>query len=365
MSIASHSRSDRRQAICTAMKRDGIAQLLLASNGFHQIDIDNAVAHLTGVRSICPAVVALDVSGHTMAYCLRQDAELFEGKVDSITAVDALGTAAITSGATVGFGSLPRRLAETLLGRFGRPSAYDEGFYAASGRKTDDEIDAARRGTQIAESGLQKLLAIARPGIRECDVATEVNLHMKALGANDSFLMLNAGPRADAVMPSSERPLEAGDLLLVELSPSVEGQFVQICRTISIGEPEPLKIEKYDLLVAAMLQGIARVKPGVRLGEVCMAIDDHLSTAGYAQYSRPPFIRRRGHGLASGSMSPGDVSVDNDTILEPGMVFVVHPNQFLPETGYMMCGEPVVVTDTGHEVMSRETARLLVAGVAA
>jgi Xaa-Pro dipeptidase len=107
-----------------------------------------------------------------------------------------------------------------------------------------------------------------------------------------------------------------------------------------------------------MRAGIAEVRPGVRLGEVCRAIDDHLSAAGYEKFSRPPFIRRRGHGLGSGSTAPGDVSVDNDTILEPGMLFMVHPNQFLPETGYMMCGEPVLVTDTGHDVLTRETAAL-------
>ena len=52
------------------------------------------------------------------------------------------------------------------------------------------------------------------------------------------------------------------------------------------------------------------------------------------------------------------MSVDNDTVLEPGMLFMVHPNQFLPETGYMMCGEPVLVTATGHEVLTRERAAL-------
>ena len=95
---------------------------------------------------------------------------------------------------------------------------------------------------------------------------------------------------------------------------------------------------------------------------VCAAIDDHLSAAGYAQFSRPPFIRRRGHGLGSGSTAPGDVSVDNDALLEPGMLFMVHPNQFLPETGYMMCGEPVVVTQDGFEILTQETAALETAG---
>ena len=34
-------------------------------------------------------------------------------------------------------------------------------------------------------------------------------------------------------------------------------------------------------------------------------------------------FRRRGHGLGSGSIFPGDVAIDNDVILEPGMLFVV------------------------------------------
>ena len=43
------------------------------------------------------------------------------------------------------------------------------------------------------------------------------------------------------------------------------------------------------------------------------------------------------------------------------MVFVVHPNQFLPETGYMMCGEPLLVTADGVEILSRGRAALLLA----
>jgi Xaa-Pro aminopeptidase len=158
-------------------------------------------------------------------------------------------------------------------------------------------------------------------------------------------------------MPSSERPLEAGDLILVELSPSVEGQFVQICRTASIGKAPSVTQEKYRLLVAAMEAGIGAVRPGIRMSVVCEAINDHLSAAGYAEFSRPPFIRRRGHGLGSGSVWPGDVAVDNQSVLEEGMLFMVHPNQFLPETGYMMCGEPVVVRAGGAEILTRRTAQ--------
>src|SRR5262249_32955782 len=100
--------------------------------------------------------------------------------------------------------------------------------------------------------------------------------------------------------------------------------------------------------------------PGATLGAACTAIDEVLSAEGYADYCKPPYIRRRGHGLGYGSMLPGDVRADNLTLLEPNMFFVVHPNQFLPETGYMTCGDPVRVTDSGVEVLSQKMAELAV-----
>lgn len=357
---------DRRQAVLDLMRRHNVDRLICCGNGHHMIDLDNAVYHLTGYRSVGPALIEFSSGGMRL---LTTPADECDAILDVMTteasAVDdlAAGASALLRGnqrtGIVGFEAMPRRLAQSLLALIsGTPKPLDTAFHAATAAKTDDEIAAARRATEIAEKGYEYLLAIARVGMRECDLAVKVNLAMRSLGADDSFLLLNCGPRQDAVMPSSERPIAAGDLLLCELSPSFRGQFTQICRTVSIGPKPSVTAEKYPLLVAAMNEGIARVKPGARLGDVCQAIDDNLSAAGYAQYSRPPFIRRRGHGLASGSTAPGDVSIDNETILEPGMLFMVHPNQFLPETGYMMCGEPVLVTATGHEVLTREQAKL-------
>jgi Xaa-Pro aminopeptidase len=69
-------------------------------------------------------------------------------------------------------------------------------------------------------------------------------------------------------------------------------------------------------------------------------------------------MRVRGHGLGITSDAPGDLTIDNEARLEDGMVFVMHPNQYLPETGYLMCGEPVVVTAAGAEALSARTAQL-------
>ena len=44
------------------------------------------------------------------------------------------------------------------------------------------------------------------------------------------------------------------------------------------------------------------------------------------------------------------------------MLFMIHPNQYLPETGYLLCGEPVLITATGAEVLTSERSSLGVAG---
>src|SRR5262245_15582242 len=114
----------------------------------------------------------------------------------------------------------------------------------------------------------------------------------------------------------------------------------------------------YELVVRSMEEGIATAMVGRSMADVCRAIDSVLEAKGYGEYCHPPHVRRRGHGLGFGSNWPGDVSLDNATILEPGMFFVIHPNQYLPETGYLLCGEPVLITDNRNEVLSKQIASL-------
>jgi len=147
-------------------------------------------------------------------------------------------------------------------------------------------------------------------------------------------------------------------VLLAEITPSYRGQLAQICRTASIGPSSAMLREKYALVVEAMHAGIRAARPGAAMAEVCRAINTVLEAQGYGEFCYPPHIKRRGHGLGFGSIRPGDVALDNETVLEPGMVFMIHPNQYLPETGYLLCGEPVVLTEHGAEPLTRNYAAL-------
>ena len=225
-----------------------------------------------------------------------------------------------------------------------RPTAADDIVFDAAAAKTDDEIANAREATRIAELGYARMLEIARPGMSEDELAVELRWYTRTLGADDNFLLLCAGSRNPAVAPSNGRIMQAGDILVAEITPSYRGQLAQICRTVTLGPASEELREKYDLLVRSMDAGILAAVPGVPMAAVCRAMNAVLEAKGYGEFCHPPHIRRRGHGLGFGSIRPGDVSLDNDTVLAEGMLFMIHPNQHLPETGYLLCGEPVLLT---------------------
>ncbi len=222
-------------------------------------------------------------------------------------------------------------------------------------RKTEFELERLRKAAAIADAGVQSLHEEARPGLKEYELAAIVEYRMRALGAEDNFGMVVAHHHNNALHPPTDRIVQKGDIIIGEITPCVGGLFVQICRTVVLGQPQPVVQEKYALLKNAMQLGMNAANTGAPASGVAAAINAVLTDAGYEKYCRPPFMRVRGHGLGCGSSAPGNLEDGNDTRLEEGMTFIVHPNQYLPETGYMTLGDTVVMTASKAEPMTRSS----------
>jgi Xaa-Pro aminopeptidase len=357
----------RTQAALQLMEREGVDVLLVAPNELNRVD---SVFHLTGYRGVGESLAVLR-KGEKPLLIVTPEWEIERAKIralgwdvrgaddlaPALAAVFPKGLPAGRTG-TVNLGRLPAGIAKKLASLVGDAKRLDKQLEVALMPKTAEEIENAREATAIAEKGFERMLQVAKVGMAECDLAVQMKLYMEALGADDNFWLMTASPHNRAVQPSSGRKLEAGDIILAEMTPTYKGQLAQICRTVVVGAPSPVLAEKYALVVRAMETGIKTIKPGIPMGDVAKAIDKVLSAEGYAEFCVPPHIRRRGHGLGHGSNAPGDVAPSNETILQEDMVFVVHPNQYLPETGYLLCGEPVRVTATGVEQLSKKTAWL-------
>ena len=225
--------------------------------------------------------------------------------------------------------------------------------------KSDFELERLRRAAEIADAGVTALHDDARPGLKEFELAAIVEHRMRYLGAEDNFGMVVANHHNQALHPPTDRVVQPGDIIIGEITPCIGGLFVQICRTMVLGEPAPVVREKYAILKKAMGLGMDAAKTGAPASDVAAAINDTFIEYGYEQYCRPPFMRVRGHGLGCGSFAPGSLEDGNQTKLEEGMTFIIHPNQYLPETGYLTLGDTVVMTKTKAESLMKSSWDIL------
>lgn len=227
-------------------------------------------------------------------------------------------------------------------------------------RKSPFELERLGRAARIADAGVQALHEEAHAGLKEFELAAIVEYRMRFMGAEDNFGMVVASAHNQALHPPTDRVVQAGDIIISEITPCIGGLFVQICRTMALGQPPPVVQEKYAILKKAMGLGRDAAITGAAASAVAAVINRTLSAAGYEKYCRPPFMRVRGHGLGCGSSAPGNLAEENQTKLEEGMTFIIHPNQYLPETGYMTLGDTVVITSSGAEPMTRSSWDLFV-----
>ncbi len=218
-------------------------------------------------------------------------------------------------------------------------------------------LNCTRRAVAIAEAGYENLLETTHAGMREYELAAELEIFMRSRGGEDNFQLMSASQHNQAGHMPTNRVLERGDLILAEITPAVEGEFIQICRSAVIGGPSEVQLEKFELLLTALKAGMRAATPGTSVTELVEVMNKPIAEAGYAEYTVPPYMRTRGHSMGFGSMEP-EVAPGYEHYMQEGMVFVMHPNQYIPETGYIMCGEPVIITEQGAEHLTSEMGML-------
>ena len=348
---------------------DGLMAFNDGQNSFLE---SNAVYVFSGVRPVGESAVVIPRDGDVsliVAPAWDQERAAAASATDRTIATDDLAGSLrkVLDGSGLARGRLGlvnlsrqrRSLGTEVLGFLAHPAKAHDTLASEIARiRSPDELAASKKATWIAERGYERLLEAAKPGMREFELAADIYAFMKALGSEDNFLLMSASQHNLGVRAAGRRVLEAGDVILGELTPCYNGQFAQICRTAVIGGATSLQREKYAILQKAMLRGMEAAVPGATVADATLAMNAVLTEAGYGDYCRAPYMRVRGHGLGVTSDRPGDLTDQSQVKFEEGMIFVMHPNQYIPETGYLMCGEPVVISHNGAISLSDRDSTL-------
>jgi len=228
-------------------------------------------------------------------------------------------------------------------------------------QKDRGEIAAMRQAVRVAQEALLATLPLIKPGITERQIASELTIQLLRSGSDPEMPfapIVSGGPcSADPHASPSDRPLQAGDLLVIDWGAAYQGYISDLTRTFAIGEVEPEYHRIAGLVRQANEKGREACRPGIPAGEVDAAARKVIDSGGYGQF----FSHRVGHGIGMEGHEPPYLYGENKLILAPGMTFTVEPGIYLPERGGVRIEDNMAITEDGAETLSdlpRELIRL-------
>lgn len=227
--------------------------------------------------------------------------------------------------------------------------------------KSASEVAAMQKAVDVAENALKRVTSRIRAGLTEKQVAAMLMQELLLSGGESlSFSPIVAtGPNSASphAMPT-DRPLQNGDLLVIDWGVYVDGYPSDLTRTFGVGEVEDEFRRIHDVVRLANESARAAVRPGVTGQEVDRVARDVIEDAGYGEY----FIHRTGHGLGLEIHEPPDMSPVNTTSLAVGNVFTIEPGIYLPGRGGVRIEDNMVVTPEGGRSLSSYPRELITLG---
>ncbi|MBO0867352.1 MAG: aminopeptidase P family protein [Micromonosporaceae bacterium] len=197
--------------------------------------------------------------------------------------------------------------------------------------RSDEEFDRIARAARCSDRAIEALQCTARPGMTELDLGRIVDEAQSGDGGYTTLRHILSTPMATpaACVPAkylTDRVLQRGDVVVVELSAGWGGYTGQVLRTFTVGAPAtPLYRRLHEVALAAYDAARATIRDGAPVEQLLDAVE-LIDAAGFTicddllhganQY--PPILRTRqtSHGIPHGMTFKRDMAV----VLQPNVV---------------------------------------------
>ena len=238
--------------------------------------------------------------------------------------------------------------------------------FAASlrARKDAGELAAIRQACALADRLAGELERRLGGGWQpsETELALYLEAEARGRGAEGlAFETLAAGPGRSfaihAFPPYTAGAFGGRGFSILDFGVCWEGYRSDLTLSAVRGPLSPLQERMREAVLAAYLRAVAQVRPGAEPQGIGADIEAFLSEAGF------PMPHGLGHGLgleaheAPSLRPPQPGAAHPAAVLQPGMVLTIEPGAYHPEAGGLRLENDLLVTDTGHELLTH--ARLI------
>lgn len=255
------------------------------------------------------------------------------------------------------FAQLRKELPEVT---FDQSGVFDEILTAMRMQKDAGELQAIRDSQKITDASFEHILPFVKPGVKETDIAIEIEYFMKKQGAQKvSFdLIVVSGEKTS--LPHGvpgPRAVRSGDFVTMDIGAVYNGYCSDMTRTVAVGQISDEQKKLYDIVLHAQLEA----EKVVRAGMVCRDVDKVArdiieKDAGYAGC----FGHGLGHSVGLEIHEDPRFSPTCSTVLKEGMVMTVEPGIYLENKFGVRIEDMVAVTADGCENLTKSQKELII-----
>lgn len=236
-------------------------------------------------------------------------------------------------------------------------------------RKQDCELAAIRKAVDVTVDTLAMLFE--RDRLRsyayEYEIEADLTREFRRAQCDHAFdPIVSSGARACQLHNMANNgKLGSDELLVMDVGAEYGMYAADVARTVALGTPSKRQQEVFDAVCAVQDFALAMLKPGtVNVDyekEVERFMGDKLMELGVTRQNDRETVRRyfphaTTHFLGLDAHDVGDYRAP----MEAGMAMVCEPGIYIPEEGIgVRIEDSLVITDTGHDVLSAKLPRAL------
>jgi Xaa-Pro aminopeptidase len=221
--------------------------------------------------------------------------------------------------------------------------------------KEPEEVELLTEAQRIAGLGMDRARELIKPGTSAHEIGAEALCTMMKAGAEGTSTPLHVNVGPDTCMihgRMSPKLMEAGDLVVIDLTPQVEGYGANLARTFVVGSPDATQrklLEAYAEMIEATRQ---MLKPGVSVRELDARGKEICEAHGLGDYH----LEGISHGIGlrfEETPASTIIKTHRKVELQAGMSMTIgHTTLAIPGFGGVRNEDIYLVTPDGGQILS-------------